>query len=626
LPTPAVPVVSTTAATCSAAGTATVTNYNAALTYIFTPTGPTIGSSGLISGMTTGTTYTVTAGNVSCTSAASANFTINAQTLIPVLTYTVTNTVCNGSTLNFALTSNVPTTTFSWSATVSNISGFYNTTTSGNETNINNVATLTNPEVIGTITMVIIPRANGCDGTPQTVIITVNPNPVVEVVAVADTSVCSATSATNNVQVNISGNISGITYNWTAITSGVTVVGGTTSGTITATSTTASFGLQVITSNPLVSGTIYFEVSAVRNGCIGNALQSAVVTVNPNPGVAISSPDKTICSGEPTDLMIDVSPLIAGTEIEWEVLTVVNVSGANPGSGIAPQPINDILTSTTGGYVIYRVRTSLGDCEGTFTDYRVNVNPAPLPILADGNICITAAGDVYQTYTLNTGLNNTDYDFEWFDSSGNIIPGETNATLVVDEAGTYSVIATNWLTGCSSAPTLSTATATVTETMPATTMTVVQSEYFSDNATIIVNVTGGTGTLMYSLDDGPIQSSNVFTGVSAGEHTVTVMDTESCTYLTQVVPIIDYPHYFTPNGDGIHDTWNIVGLANKPGTRIFIFDRYGKLIKQISSRDAGGWDGTYNGNLMPSDDYWFTVDFEENGIMKQYKSHFAMKR
>jgi gliding motility-associated-like protein len=626
--TPAVPTIVSVAASCSAAGSATISNYNASNTYTFSPAGPTVGSGGVISSMIVGTSYTVTAGNVSCTSLASTIFIINAQPVTPVLTYSVTNTVCNGSTLNYVLTSNVPMTTFSWSATVSNISGFYSTTTNGNETNINNVATLTNPESIGTITMVIIPRANGCDGTPQTVIITVNPNPVVEVVAVADTSVCSATSATNNVQVNISGNISGITYNWTAITNEVTVVGGTTSGIITATSTTASFGLQVITSNPIAAGTIYFEVSSVRNGCIGNTLQSGVVTVNPNPGLPIPSPIKTICSGNSTDLVVDVSPLITGTQLTWEVVTVVNAIGAAQGTGLAPVTINDVLTATTNtqGYVIYRVRSTLGDCKGGYTDYRVNVNPSPRPVLTDGNICITATGEVYQNYTLNSGLNDVDYDFEWFDTNGTIIPGATNSTLVVDAAGTYSVIATNWLTGCSSDPLLSSATATVTATTPATTITIVQSDYFSNNATITVNVTGGTGTLIYFLDDGPLQSSNVFTGVTLGEHLVTVIDTEGCTYLTQKATIIDFPRCFSPNGDGINDTWNIIGL-NQADAKLYIFDRYGKLIKQLSATDGSyGWDGTYNNVQLPSTDYWFTLDYIENGAKKQFKSHFSLKR
>jgi gliding motility-associated-like protein len=117
-----------------------------------------------------------------------------------------------------------------------------------------------------------------------------------------------------------------------------------------------------------------------------------------------------------------------------------------------------------------------------------------------------------------------------------------------------------------------------------------------------------------------------------GTHVIHVWDGKgdiaySCEELIiEDVKIIDYPHYFTPNGDGIHDTWNIVGLAGQPGAKIFIFDRYGKLLKQISSTGAG-WDGTYNGYLMPSDDYWFTVDYaDENGVMKQFKAHFAMKR
>jgi hypothetical protein len=74
LVTPAVPVVSTTAATCAADGSSTITNYDALLTYTFSPTGPNVGTGGVISGATAGTAYTVTAGNATCTSA-TASFT-----------------------------------------------------------------------------------------------------------------------------------------------------------------------------------------------------------------------------------------------------------------------------------------------------------------------------------------------------------------------------------------------------------------------------------------------------------------------------------------------------------------------------------------------------------------------
>jgi gliding motility-associated-like protein len=91
------------------------------------------------------------------------------------------------------------------------------------------------------------------------------------------------------------------------------------------------------------------------------------------------------------------------------------------------------------------------------------------------------------------------------------------------------------------------------------------------------------------------------------------------------VSIIDYPHYFTPNGDGIHDTWNIVGLSSQINAKIYIFDRQGKLIKQISPASPG-WDGTYNGYLMPGTDYWFKVEYLEGNIVKEFKAHFSLKR
>ncbi|WP_291088944.1 T9SS type B sorting domain-containing protein, partial [Flavobacterium sp. BFFFF1] len=88
----------------------------------------------------------------------------------------------------------------------------------------------------------------------------------------------------------------------------------------------------------------------------------------------------------------------------------------------------------------------------------------------------------------------------------------------------------------------------------------------------------------------------------------------------------DYPKYFTPNGDGIHDTWNISVLSNQPNAKIYIFDRFGKLLKQISTTNPGGWDGTYNGQPMIADDYWFVVKYQEQGVNKEFRAHITLKR
>jgi hypothetical protein len=80
---PVVPTISTTLPSCSTNSISTITNYVSSQTYIFTPAGPNLGSGGAIIGMTVGTTYTVTAGNGSCTSAASISFSIAAQLNVP---------------------------------------------------------------------------------------------------------------------------------------------------------------------------------------------------------------------------------------------------------------------------------------------------------------------------------------------------------------------------------------------------------------------------------------------------------------------------------------------------------------------------------------------------------------
>lgn len=149
--------------------------------------------------------------------------------------------------------------------------------------------------------------------------------------------------------------------------------------------------------------------------------------------------------------------------------------------------------------------------------------------------------------------------------------------------------------------------------------------YFDENQIITILATSA-GNYLYQLDYGPPQEENVFQNVSPGIHTIKVIDANGCSSsLTDQVLVVNYPKFFTPNEDNYNDTWNIDGLSDQDGCVISIFDRYGKLLKQISPKGEG-WDGTYNGERMPATDYWFTVEYLENGVQKTFKSHFSLKR
>ena len=78
------------------------------------------------------------------------------------------------------------------------------------------------------------------------------------------------------------------------------------------------------------------------------------------------------------------------------------------------------------------------------------------------------------------------------------------------------------------------------------------------------------------------------------------------------INIIDYLKYFTPNGDGYHGTWNISSFKHESNAKIYIFDSYGKLLKEIRPWRVG-WDGTFNCILITSNDYWFSVEYQVNG-------------
>ncbi|AWM14606.1 hypothetical protein DI487_12570 [Flavobacterium sediminis] len=548
---------------------------------------------------------------------------------VPIITASY-NTVCNGNQTDIVISSsnvNVSDLTYTWTATIVNVdNSTYNQ--SGDQSDINQIVNLMDGNTTGYIDMQVVPTANGCIGQPINFMVQVNPipDPANIDINIASVSVCSG----DVVEVNISGLPTGMDFNWVAQTSGLSTTGST-SGT-----TDSTISLPFTVNDPMQSGTVYFEITPVLGTCVGPVIVSDTITVNPIPGSILEptvAPE--ICSEEIVydDLDIYVGyPNITGVEVYWEVQDAVGVTGALPGNtNVLPAEIPDQLftTSDSQGYVIYKVWTQLGSCMGEIKYITVYVNPLPEPELENSAICVEqVSGVVYQTTILNAGdFSGGNYQFEWFMDAGSgpvsVATLSNDSTLEVSEAASYYVVVTNLDTNCEGISN----TVVVEETNPATNIVTTVTDAFTDSATVVVTVSGGSnGDYLYQLDEESLQSSNVFTGVSSGEHQITVVDTQGCTFLQDTVTVIDYPKYFTPNGDGIHDTWNIVGL-NQAEAKLYIFDRYGKLIKQISTlNESQGWDGTYNGHPLPSTDYWFSLQYEEHGVMKEFKAHFSLKR
>lgn len=154
------------------------------------------------------------------------------------------------------------------------------------------------------------------------------------------------------------------------------------------------------------------------------------------------------------------------------------------------------------------------------------------------------------------------------------------------------------------------------------------SEPFSNNQTIVATTTGGDGLYEYQLDNGPWTTQNIFSNIrGCDEYVLRVRQINGCSINdTEIFRVLDYPKFFTPNSDGSNDVWNIECLTNQPIAQIYIFNRFGKLLKTISPNSLG-WNGTYNGALMPTSDYWFRVDYLGNdGNPRTFTSHFTLKR
>ena len=374
---------------------------------------------------------------------------------------------------------------------------------------------------------------------------------------------------------------------------------------------------DVISTNQTIY--IYFQ-SNNRNGNCFDESNFSVTIINKPVLVNIPSSSITLCDLDGIndgitsfDLTTLSAGLIAGQpSSDYNVTYYSTLNDANTKS--------NPITLTTQKNIYYIITSTLSSvCSSVIGEFQITVNKIPEPNPKSGYICVNRNGS---SYTIQSGISPNNIIFEWYNNNAStLMPSATGSSLNVTIPDTYGVKATNAITNCSS----QIIAVSVLPSSPPTVVNFTVTDAFEDNQTVTIAASGNGGDYEYKLDFGSYQDSPIFENISPGEHKITVRDKNGCGSFMDTVMVINYPKYFTPNSDGYNDTWNVYGMQNQLNSTIYIFDRFGKLLKQLKPSGTG-WDGTYNDNQMPASDYWFKVIYEENGIAKEFKGHFSLKR
>lgn len=322
----------------------------------------------------------------------------------------------------------------------------------------------------------------------------------------------------------------------------------------------------------------------------------------------------TITGNETFDLSLQ-TPIILGEQSPGNYTLSYYTSLANANSNVNPILNLTNFNPTANPQTIYirLIFNQLPNCYET-SSFNLIIGQTPkINLLPEYIVCTT------QPIVLDaSGGNLPDTTYSW--SSGSNDPSITVSTIGIT---TLSVTATNSYGSCSNVPfacpTQKDITVTIAQ-LPE--IERIESEDWTDNQNSITVYTTDPGAFEYSLDGINFQTDASFTNLKPGLYTVFVRDINGCKTVTEEVWLLNYPRFFTPNDDGFNDTWYVRNAQNEPDLKIYIFDRYGKLITNIIS-NSPGWDGKLNGKLLFADDYWFEAHRQDGRVLR---GHFALKR
>jgi gliding motility-associated-like protein len=140
----------------------------------------------------------------------------------------------------------------------------------------------------------------------------------------------------------------------------------------------------------------------------------------------------------------------------------------------------------------------------------------------------------------------------------------------------------------------------------------------NNNGSVEIIASGGTAPYLFAWDNNVIDI-NTISGLEQGIYSISVIDANECTMVINSISLTDtpvdcikIPNAFSPNADGINDTWIIDGREIFPDALISIYNRWGQMLYQARG-DGEAWDGTYNDRFVPTGTYIYIMELNRKG-------------
>jgi PKD-like domain/GEVED domain/Secretion system C-terminal sorting domain/Beta-propeller repeat len=357
----------------------------------------------------------------------------------PSMSSTSAVTICSGTSIGLALTSNVAA-TYSWIAS-DNANTTGESLTAQNGATLNNTIT-NNSATTQVVNYTVTPTTGACAGNAQVINVTVNPLPAMTNANAA--TICSG----ETVSIALTSNVVA-TYSWLAADNTNTI------GESITTQTASSIGNTITNSTSSVQ-TVVFTVTPSAASCTGNA-QTINLTVNPLPTITSAS-TSTICSGATASLVLTSNPASTYT---WIAADNANTTGestvSQTGSNINNTIINTTAVAQTVSYTVTPTSTA-GACVGNSQSVDMLINPTPSMTSATSDV-ICSGSTVSIPLTSNIAS-----DYTWIAANNTNTTGESltaqstitlNNTLINSSASTqivtYSVTPVSSIGACAGA-------------------------------------------------------------------------------------------------------------------------------------------------------------------------------